>query len=232
MPRYVQLARPQRRARSARRVACKATVRPIIRTAHPAIRRFEPPNLDALSFLAELQESPYVDYSRRLTAEGGVLILCKDLDLRIRVFFWRALAGLAFTGFEAWLLLGNSPVQAEWINESCLFLMVAVNFFILWKPPEIRRSIEIRPDSMVLDGKDVFWLGLMESLPDFQRNENGNLVMSGIYGTRHIEYLTARRFDDNDRMGEVLAAHVKEAVHQLWLPPEAAPRPGNSPRRY
>jgi hypothetical protein len=232
MARYVQRARLQRRAPLARPVPRRRVVRAILRTARVAIRRVAPPNLDTLSFPAELQESPYVDYSRRLTAEGGVLILCKDLDLRVRVFFWRALAGLAFTGFEAWLLLGNSPVQAEWINESCLFLMIAVNFFILWKPPEIRRSIEIRPDSMVLDGKDVFWLGSMESLPDFQRNENGNLVMSSIYGTRHIKYLIARRFDDNDRMGEVLAAHVKEAVQQLWLPPEAAPRPGNSPRRY
>lgn len=225
------MARPQRRAPSARRVPRKAIARPIVRTARLTVRRFEPPNLDILSF-AEIRESPYVDYSRRLTAQGGVLILYKDLDLRIRVFFWRTLAWLAFTGFETWLLLWNSPVEREWINESCLGLMAAVNFLIVWWPPEIRRSIEIRPDSMVLDGKDVFSLEMMERLPEFQSDKDGNLVMSGTYGTRHIEYLTARRLDDNDRMAEVLAAHVKEAIQQLWELPEASPRPGNSAGRY
>jgi hypothetical protein len=233
MPNYVLTARPQRRAPLARRVPRKAVARPVVRTARPTIRPFAPPNLDALSFPADIQGNPYVDYSRRLTAEGGVLILYKDLDLRIRVFIWRSLAWVAFTGFETWLLLWSSPVQARWINESCLFLMAALNLLILWKPPEISRSMEIRPDSMVLDGKDVFWLRSMENgLPEFQPDKDGNMVMSGIYGTRRVEYLTAHRLDDSDRTGEVLAAHVKEAMQQLWLPPERSPRPGNSPGRY
>jgi hypothetical protein len=54
-------------------------------------------------------------------------------------------------------------------------------------------------------------------LPAFQQDEKGNQVLSGIYGTRFVEYLTVRRFDDYDRMPEVFAAHLNEAMQQLWI---------------
>jgi hypothetical protein len=70
----------------------------------------------------------------------------------------------------------------------------------------------------------------MESLPAFDPDENDNLILSGSYGTRHVEYLTARRFDKHDRMPEVFAAHLKEAMQQLWeLPKVQEPRHGGSP---
>jgi hypothetical protein len=55
----------------------------------------------------------------------------------------------------------------------------------------------------------MFWLSHMESLPALERKETGKEVGCGIYGTRYVEYLTVRRFDDNDRTPEVFAAHLK-----------------------
>jgi hypothetical protein len=31
-----------------------------------------------------------------------------------------------------------------------------------------------------------------------------------------VEFLTARRFDEFDRMPEVMAAHLQDAMRQLW----------------
>jgi hypothetical protein len=35
-------------------------------------------------------------------------------------------------------------------------------------------------------------------------------------GTRFVDYLTVRRFDEFDRSPEALAAHVQDAMRQLW----------------
>ena len=43
--------------------------------------------------------------------------------------------------------------------------------------------------------------------------------LGGIYGTRFVEYLTVRRFDKADRAPEVFAAHLQEAIQQLWARP-------------
>ena len=72
---------------------------------------------------------------------------------------------------------------------------------------------------MILEGTDVFWLRLMETgRPTFRADEDGNQVLCGVYGTRFVEYLTVRRFDDNDRMPEVFAAHLQEAMRAIWAP--------------
>lgn len=177
------------------------------------------------------QADPYLDYARRLTDEGGILIHYKDLDVRLRQIIFRVFAWTAFTGFEYWLVSQDSPVESLWINGVCLLAAAAANFFILWKLPETYRSVEIRPDCMVIEGSDVFWLSRMESLPGLQKKENGNEVLCGIYGTRFVEYLTVRRFDDNDRTPEVLAAHLKDAMMQLWMPEQGSgTRQGHSPR--
>jgi hypothetical protein len=227
MPRYVQLTRPRTRPHVARSV-------PRVVTVHRDIFRLAAPTLDvpfaALPSSIAPELGPHVDYARRLTSEGGVLVTYKDLDLRLRHIIARFLAWTAFTGLEAWFLIDQSPVESEWVNRACLLVIAAINFLILWKMPEIYRSVEIRPDCMVLDGADVFSLGLMESLPAFDPDENDNLILSGSYGTRHVEYLTARRFDKHDRMPEVFAAHLKEAMQQLWeLLKVQEPRHGGSP---
>lgn len=175
---------------------------------------------------------PYVDYGRFLTPEGGILIVYKDLDLRLRHVLSRILAWSAATGCEGWLLLHDSPVSSGAINLACFFVMMIVNAVIVWKPPELYRRIEIRPDCMIVEDKDVFWLRMMETAwPAFHPDEDGNQVLTGIYGTRFVEYLTVRRFDDYDRMPEVFAAHLQEAMMQLWAPEASGARQNGSPRR-
>jgi hypothetical protein len=176
---------------------------------------------------------PYLDYGRFLTPEGGILIVYKDLDLRLRHGVLRVLAWSAATGVEAWFLLHHSPVSTGWINFFFFFAMMIINAVIVWKPPELYRTVEIRPDCMIVEGKDVFWLPMMETTwPAFHPDEDGNLVLSGIYGTRFVEYLIVRRFDDYDRMPEVFAAHLQEAMMQLWAPPEVSGARHNGPPRW
>jgi hypothetical protein len=222
MPSYVRLARPRRRPPVARRV-------PRIARLSRTIVRSPPPGLDRISLAVSHaaapplghKSDPYLDYGRSLTPEGGVLIAYKDLDLRLRFLLWRIFAWTATTGFEAWFLFYRSPVQSTWINLLCLLAVAGVNFLIVWKPPELYRTVEIRPDCMIVEGKDVFWLSKMENgWPTFQPDEEGNQILSGIYGTRFVAYLTVRRFDDQDRAPEVFAAHLQDAMQQLWAPPE------------
>jgi uncharacterized protein YcgL (UPF0745 family) len=52
--------------------------------------------------------------------------------------------------------------------------------------------------------------------PAFRPDDEGNQVLCGIYGTRFVEYLTVRRFDELDRMPEVFAQHLQDAMRQLW----------------
>jgi hypothetical protein len=229
MATYVQLARPRRRRPAARHVPRAAT----LRSDTPRLTDFDPgpsPLLFPVSRSTEPGPGPHLDYARRLTPEGGILITYKDLDLRLRHIIARILIFAAFTGLEAWLLLDYSPLQSEWINYACLLAMAGINFLILWRLPEIYRSIEIRPDCMILDHSEIFWLGLMESVPTFKADEKDNGVLSGIYGTRNVEYLKARRFDKHDRMPDVFAAHLKEAMRQLWeVPSLQEPKHSNSP---
>ncbi|HLH97044.1 MAG TPA: hypothetical protein VKW08_18190 [Xanthobacteraceae bacterium] len=163
-------------------------------------------------------EDAYLDYSRTLTAEGGVLLVYKDLDLRLRHTIWRLGAWSASTG-AAWAIIAHSQIHSRWIAGLALLSAAVINWLIVRKPVEVLRSIEIRPDCMILEGCDVFWLRKMEGgWPEFAPDEDGNEVLAGIYGTRWIEFLTVRRFYDNDRMIEVLEAHLKEAMTRLWEP--------------
>jgi hypothetical protein len=229
MRRYAKSVRLQRVPRTARRIPRTVTVsRNIVRSRPPVLRR-KPP----VVAWSGIETGPYLDYSRLLTPEGGILITYKDIDTRLRHILWRVLAWCAYTGLETRLLLFYSPVESEWITILCLIAVAAVNFFILWKLPELYRSVEIRPDCMIIEGSDVFWLSRMDAgWPTFQPDNNGNQVLSGIYGTRFVEYLTVRRFDDYDRAPEVFAAHLQEAMQQLWAPPEMLGTKRNGPPRW
>jgi hypothetical protein len=218
------------------RRAPRATERPRI------VRRTMPPAFDKKLLLeplprppsVDLTPGPYLDYRRSLTPEGGILIVYKDLDTRLRQIIWRIFAWTAYTSLEAWFLLNHSPVQSAAINVLCLLATAGLNFLIVWRLPEVYRSVEIRPDCMILEGADVFWRLQMENgLPAFQPDEKGNQALSGIYGTRFVEYLTVRRFDDYDRMPEVFAAHLNEAMQQLWIIAQGLgkSRTGSSPRQ-
>jgi hypothetical protein len=225
MARYVQIARPQKSPRAIRRVPhaiATATRHGEIRARAPAFDSDIALELAALRRPAPLDAGPYLDYRRMLTPEGGVHITYKDLDTRLRQYVWRVFAWAAYMSLESWLLLSHSPVQSDAINWLCLAAMAGLNFLILWRLPEVYRTVEIRPDCMVLDGRDTFWLSRMENgLPAFRQEDEETSVLCGVYGTRFVEYLTARRFDEYDRMPEVLAAHLQDAMQQLWMSPLA-----------
>ncbi len=164
---------------------------------------------------------PYVDYSRSLTPEGGILIIYKDIDTRLchtllRFFLWTSV-----TGGEGFYL-SRYPFAYEWTWVACLAAVALLNWLIVKRPVEIYSRIEIRPDGMILDGRDIFWTRYMEKgWPSFRPDSEGNLLLSGIYGTRHVDYLTVRRVDPNDlfdRRPDVLAAHLQDAMRQLWTP--------------
>ena len=195
------------------------TVTRPVRRAPPPVKRREPvppePRLahaDAVPFAPD----PYVDYARYLTAEGGVAIIYKDLDERWRYTLRRLALWAGASGTAAWLLWQHSPVKSLWINIVAMAVTAIINWLIVGQPIEVYRSIEIRPDGMILDQRDIFWLRYMENWPAFGPGEDGTQVLSGIYGTRRVEYLTVRGFDDFDSAPTVLAAHLQEAMRQLW----------------
>jgi hypothetical protein len=218
MRRYARLDRPQRRPQTARLVRQPAVVSRSIARSEATVAYLErsPIALPAPS-QAESQPNPYVDYGVSLTREGGILIAYKDLDLRFRHTLWRIFAWTAFTGPEGWLLLHHSPVHAPWINIACLLAVAIVNGIIVAKPVELYRTIEIRPDCLILEGSEIFWRHKMEAeWPAFRLDAERDLVLCGIYSTRFVEYLTVRRFDELDRAPEVFAAHLQEAIQRLW----------------
>jgi hypothetical protein len=186
----------------------------------PQVRWREPvrdePAPDQFANTIPFSPDPYVDYARYLTAEGGVAIIYKDIDERWRLVARRfALCGF-FTAVSAWLLFSHSPVHNVLVNFVALIVTGGINWLIVRQPVQVYRSIEIRPDRMILDGRDVFWLRYMESWPAFGPGPDETQVLSGIYGTRRVEYLTTRCFDELDSAPTVLANHLKEAMQQLW----------------
>lgn len=218
---HFRMARPERTFSTIRHAA-RFTVlpRPIVRkdTISSRVERgLVEPSLTAQS--TRFQLDPYLDYGRFLTAEGGILIIYKDLDLRWRHTIWRLLAWTIFTGLEAYYLF--NPLQTnQWLAIGFLLAAAIVNWFIVAKPVELYRRVEIRSDCIIIDGTDVFWARFIEGgFPSCRRDAEGNLVLSGTYGTRFVEYLTIRRFDEYDRMPEVMSAHLQEAMRQLWMMP-------------
>jgi hypothetical protein len=222
MERPVRLSRPQRTAPAARRlprpgVQVRRIVRPELSIPN---REILAPTLPAPNWNG-FQPDPYVDYGRFLTPEGGILFVYKDVDVRLRHTVWRVFAWTAATGGEGWYVLHHSPVANVWLNLACLLAVGIVNWLIVRKPVELYRRVEIRPDGMIIEGAEIFWLRHMENAwPAFKPGAEGQ-VLCGIYGTRFVEYLTLRRFDDFDRMIEVMGAHLQEAMMQLWARPDS-----------
>ncbi len=215
---HIRVDRQHRHTRPEIRVTRPAAiVRPIAKVTPAHAYRGTVPALTPVSFPAGIEPDPYVDYGRALTPEGGILIAYKTYDDDVRHILWRLFAWTIATGFEGWFLLCHSPVHAGGINLLCLLAMAVINWLIVSKPVEIYRKIEIRPDCMILDGTDIFWRRHMENdWPAFKADEKGNQILCGTYGTRFVEYLTVPRFDEFDRVPEVFAAHLRNAMMQLW----------------
>lgn len=190
-------------------------VRPIMRPV-PAVRH---PRLDPEIAPGFGEPEPFEDYRRSLTPEGGILIFYKDLDLRWRQYVWRILAWSAFTGAEGWYLAHHSPVSHGWTNLLAFLAVGIVNWLIVRKPSECHRRIEVRPDCLIVEGTDVFWRRYMDTEPPgLQPDGKGNQRLCGIYGTRMVEFLTVRRFDEFDRTSEVIGTHLADAFEQIWSP--------------
>jgi hypothetical protein len=210
-----------------RSIKLTQTTRPILRprTAVKPLVRFDvtaaagigaglpAPSSVGLDFAPD----PHVDYGRFLTPEGGVLFTYKDLDLRFRYTVWRIFAWTVSTASEGWFLFTHSPLQTDWINGVALLAVGLFNWIIVAKPMEVYRTVEVRPDCMIIEGTDVFWVRDMEGAwPYFKLDAELNQVCRGIYGTRFVEYFTVRRFDEFDRMPEVFTFHWQEVTQQLW----------------
>ena len=106
--------------------------------------------------------NPYVDYGRTLTPEGGILIVYKDHDVRLRHFLWLLFAWGTFTGGETWCLVNYSLLHSDKLTAACLFGVATVNFLIVARPVELYRSIEVRPDCVIVEGTDIFWRHYMD----------------------------------------------------------------------
>lgn len=184
------------------------------RHAVPAIAAARPPAIGATAAFAP---GPYVDYARRLTPQGGIAITYKDHDRRFRHTLRRLLMWSYASGLEGWFLLYHSPLYHLWAAVACWVLVAIVNWKIVAAPVETYRTVEIRPDCMIIDGADVFWVRHMEGRrPSIQPDRTGRQVLCGIYGTRFVEYLIVRRCDKLDRMPDVFDAHLRHAMQQLW----------------
>jgi hypothetical protein len=172
--------------------------------------------IDPQDFYADAK-TPFVDYVRMLTPEGGILILYRDLALGGIYAVLRIVGFCAVTWLEVWLL-GKLPLSDT--HAVIWFLVIcALNLFLATRKIKIRHSVEIRHDRMVLDFKHVFWARHIGcNWPQLQMKENdpNRMMISGICGTRWVEYMTVNRIDENDRTPEVLAADLQDAMQQLW----------------
>lgn len=166
---------------------------------------------------ADSRPSPYLDYSRRYTAEGSIAITYKDIDDRFRWTVLRCALWSAAMSLTGWYALTASPLPL-WVNLPALILMGVVYWLIVRKPIEVYRKVEVRLDCLIVED-DVFYREEMETWPSFQPDAEGNLVLTGILGTRWVEYLKVPRFDEFDRAPEVFANHLRAAMQQLWSYP-------------
>ena len=164
--------------------------------------------------------NPYGDYAVDITPQGGMRMTFKTVDKglgrRVVSFTLFALASYA----DASVLSPPAAQNVQWPNLLLLIAAIIINALIVMKPFEVLRSLEIRSDVLIVDGKDFFMRQRMESgWPAFQTDrKSGEFVLSGIYGTRQVEFVRVARLDEFDRAPEVLMAHLKYAMQQLWTP--------------
>ena len=191
------------------------------------IRRSEiiPPKRPALPLqTVPPTEGPFAGYRRTLTPEGGIRIDYRDIDARWRWTLLRIGVWIGFTGVGYETIVHLPPFESWWIKPACILAIGIASWLIVRTPIKVMRSIEIRPDRMILESADEFWLEKMgDNWPVLEPDEDNldedapdKFVLGGIYGTRFVKYLTSHRVDKFDRTPEVLAADLKNAMDQLW----------------
>jgi hypothetical protein len=161
---------------------------------------------------------PLNGYVRTLSPEGGVLIYYRDQDRSAFLIFLRLVALLAATYVGGWLILVVGKLSAS----NCvvaLGVLMTVVIFLVTRKIVVHHAVEIRSDCMIIDGEDVFYAeDIGDNWPELQANgeDEDCMAISGICGTRFVEYMTVNRLDKNDRTPEVLAADLQAAIEQLW----------------
>jgi hypothetical protein len=185
-----------------------------VRLAQPAASLWHP----WLPEIPDPSSSPFADYHRCLTEEGGILIRYKDVD---RSFWMRcklAILWVSCCGFTTCLFSDYSTFGAG-INGIALLILCGIYSLVLRFKLKLPHSVEIRPDCMILDGEDVFLASeIGENWPRLEMKDSaGNRgVIAGVCGTRFIEYMTVCRTDRQDFTPEMLEMHLHEAMTQLW----------------
>ena len=164
------------------------------------------------------RRSPFRSYSRMLTPEGGILISYRDKDCGLFLTILRVFTWAVATGLGGKLVFSASSLNG--IPALLAFAIVSgVSFLIVRQTVEASHSIEIRPDAMIVDGRDVFYAeDIGDNWPELQKQDDDpdRMVIAGTCGTRYIEFMTAHRLDESDRTPEVLAADLQAAMEQLW----------------
>jgi hypothetical protein len=134
------------------------------------------------------RRSPFKDYVRLLTPEGGILILYKDQDRSLFLKILRVFAWLMATGVGGWLIFWVSLLSAL----QCLLafaLLMLVSTLIVRRKIEVSHSVEIHPDGMIVDGHFFSAEDIGDNWPEPQMKEEDpeRMVICGICGTRFIE---------------------------------------------
>jgi hypothetical protein len=165
----------------------------------------------------EGRRSPLNGYVRMLTPEGGILVLYKDQYRSLPLTILRVCAWVVMTWIGGRLIFESSLSVLQ--SLLALALLMFVNWLVVRWKIKVSHSVEIRPDAMIVDGEDVFYAeDIGDNWPELQMKDDDpdRMVICGICGTRHIEFMTANRLDKNDKTPEVLAADLEAAMEQLW----------------
>lgn len=177
-------------------------------------------SLPAIVATLEPRPDPFPDYARMFTADGSVRFVYKDVDERMRLLVAKVAIWTLATCVTFWFAHKARPIEPAIWNYLGALAMSGLYAWLVYGPAELYRSLEIKPDCMVLDDEDTFWTQHMQmGFPSFRPGEDGHQVLRGIYGTRWVEFLTLRAFDELDRTPAVLSAQIAEAMRQLWMLP-------------
>jgi hypothetical protein len=165
------------------------------------------------------RRSPFESYSRSITVQGGgILITYQDQAMGMPYTILRVFAWTAATALAAWLIFIFFGLEDEPAYATLGFFAV-LHALIVRRKLKQRHTVEIQPDCMIIDGTDVFLAeDIGENYPQLTQapGSPGQASISGTCGTRLIEYMSCNKLSDADRTPEVLAAHLKEAMEQLW----------------
>jgi hypothetical protein len=173
------------------------------------------PAADEAPRLIAGRRSPFNGYVRMLTPEGGILILYQDQKRSVLLTCLRVFASMTAFVLAFWLVFFPGSFS---VLKGVALVTLVTGLILYWKI-KVQHSVEIRPDAMIVDGEDVFYAeDIGDNWPELQMKDDDpdRMVISGICGTRFVEYMTAHRLDKNDRTPEILAADLKAAMEQLW----------------